>query len=42
MNSCDLIFVCGIEGAQMAYLSKKPYIIFPHGGDFRLAMGIQS
>ena len=39
MKYYDIVFVCGVEGAQLAFLSKRPYVIYPHGGDFRLAMG---
>lgn len=31
--------VCGVEGAILANLSGKPYIIVPHGADIRLANG---
>lgn len=37
--SCDVLVVCGFVGEQMAYLSGRPYMIWPHGGDIRLAAG---
>jgi glycosyltransferase involved in cell wall biosynthesis len=39
-ESCSLLVVCGIEGEILAYASGKPYVIWPHGGDMRLAAGI--
>ena len=33
MKYYDIVFVCGVEGAQLAFLSKRPYLIYPHGGD---------
>tara|TARA_B100000519_G_scaffold155085_1_gene136362 strand:- start:1024 stop:2319 length:1296 start_codon:yes stop_codon:yes gene_type:complete len=38
-QTCDVLLVCGIEGEQMACLSGKPYLIWPHGGDIVLAVG---
>jgi glycosyltransferase involved in cell wall biosynthesis len=31
--------VCGVEGIHLAYLSRTPYLIWPHGGDIRAAAG---
>lgn len=38
-RSCDVLIVCGVEGEQVACLSGVPYMIWPHGGDIRLAAG---
>ncbi len=40
MRTCDVLLVCGIEAAILAMLSGRPYIIWPHGGDIRMAAGI--
>jgi hypothetical protein len=39
IRECDLVIVCGIEGAIIASISNIPYIIWPHGGDIRTASG---
>jgi glycosyltransferase involved in cell wall biosynthesis len=41
MQACDFLIVCGIEPALLAMLSGKPYMIFPHGSDMRVAIGAQ-
>jgi len=33
MKSCDLIVCCGVLSAVLAYYSKRPYVILPHGSD---------
>lgn len=38
--SCDFLIVCGVQATIMAYVSDKPYVIWPHGSDIRLAAGI--
>jgi len=38
----DLLIVCGIDGAILASRTGLPYIIWPHGGDIRLAAGLGS
>jgi glycosyltransferase involved in cell wall biosynthesis len=40
MQSCDVLLVCGIEPAILAMMSGRPYIIWPHGGDIRVAAGL--
>lgn len=37
MSECDALIVCGVEGASLAALSGKPFVIIPHGGDIRIA-----
>ncbi len=37
MRNTDFLIVCGIEASILALLSKKPYVIWPHGGDIRSA-----
>jgi glycosyltransferase involved in cell wall biosynthesis len=39
---CDFLIVCGVLPAITAMLTGKPYIIFPHGTDMRIAVGVQS
>jgi len=41
MARCDALVACGIEGALLAWISGKPFLIWPHGGDIRLAAGLQ-
>lgn len=41
MLLCDCLIVCGIEPALLARLSGKPYMLFPHGSDMRVAIGAQ-
>jgi len=40
MKSCDTLFVCGIEAEILAWFSGVPYVIWPHGGDSRMAAGL--
>lgn len=40
MQNCDVLFVCGIEASILAMMSGKPYIIWPHGADIRMAAGL--
>ena len=40
MQSCDVLLVCGIEAAILAMISGRPFIIWPHGGDIRMAAGL--
>ncbi len=40
MRTCDVLLVCGIEAAILAMVSGRPYIIWPHGGDIRMAAGL--
>ena len=40
MQKCDVLLVCGIEGSILALLSGKPFVILPHGGDIRTALGL--
>lgn len=40
MQACDVLLVCGIEAAILAMASGRPYIIWPHGGDIRMAAGL--
>lgn len=42
MQTCDVLLVCGIEAAILAMMSGRPYIIWPHGGDIRMAAGLAS
>ncbi|MCP4151626.1 MAG: glycosyltransferase [bacterium] len=42
MRDCDALLVCGVWGAIFAMMSKKPFIILPHGRDLRLALGLAS
>ena len=42
MKNFDYLFVCGVEATILAYISKVPYIIWPHGGDIRFASGLHS
>ncbi|MEW6451021.1 MAG: glycosyltransferase [Pseudomonadota bacterium] len=35
LQSCNALMVCGFIGEQLAYLSGRPYAIWPHGGDIR-------
>jgi glycosyltransferase involved in cell wall biosynthesis len=41
MLGCDFLIVCGIEPALLAMLTGRPYMIFPHGSDMRVAIGAQ-
>ena len=40
MQNCDVLLVCGIEAAILAMLSGRPYVIWPHGSDIRMAAGL--
>ena len=42
MLQCDKLIVCGTEASILAMLSGRPYIIFPHGSDIRVAVGAKS
>ncbi len=39
MSKVDLLIVCGMDPAILAYKSKKPFIVWPHGSDIRFAAG---
>jgi len=41
MRECDFLIVCGVKAAILAMLSAKPYMIFPHGSDMRVAIGAE-
>lgn len=41
MSGSTHLLVCGIEGAILALISGKPFIIWPHGGDIRTAQGLE-
>ena len=40
MRKCNVLIVCGIEASILAMLSERPFLIWPHGGDIRVAAGI--
>jgi glycosyltransferase involved in cell wall biosynthesis len=40
MRECDALLACGIEGSILAFLSGKPFVIWPHGGDMMIAAGL--
>ncbi|WP_435641547.1 glycosyltransferase [Micavibrio aeruginosavorus] len=40
MRKCDALYVCGVEAEVLAWASGIPYVIWPHGGDIRLASGL--
>jgi len=40
MRTCDRLVVCGVEATILAMLSGIPYVIWPHGGDIRVASGL--
>lgn len=42
MMECDFLIVCGIKASILAMLTGKPYMIFPHGSDMRVAIGAES
>ena len=42
MLECDFLIVCGAEPAVLAMLSGKPYMVFPHGSDMRIAIGAET
>lgn len=42
LKTCDFLVVCGVEAAIMAMLTGRPYMIFPHGSDMRLAVGVET
>ena len=39
ISQADAAIVCGVNGALLAGASGFPYILWPHGGDIRLAAG---
>jgi len=39
LKQADVAIVCGVNGALMAAAGGLPYVIWPHGGDIRLAAG---
>lgn len=39
-QKCDALFACGIEAVILAYYSRVPFVIWPHGGDIRAAAGL--
>lgn len=41
MKLCDILIVCGIDGTILAWASGKPFVLWPHGGDARTALGLQ-
>lgn len=40
MKTCDVILATGIKGPLYALKTGKPYLIWPHGGDLRQALGM--
>ena len=40
MQENDFLVVCGVPATIMAWLSGKPFAIFPHGSDMRQAAGL--
>lgn len=42
LRECDFLVVCGVKASIMAMLTGRPYMIFPHGSDMRLAVGVES
>lgn len=42
MKSCDFLIVSGIDASILAMLSGKPYMVFPHGSDMRVAIGAET
>jgi glycosyltransferase involved in cell wall biosynthesis len=40
MRQSDALLVCGIQGISLAYMSGRPYVIWPHGGDLLIAAGL--
>lgn len=41
LRQCDFLIVCGIKASIIAMLTGKPYMIFPHGSDMRVAIGVE-
>ena len=39
IRSADAVIVCGVHGEVIAAASGLPYVIWPHGGDIRIAAG---
>lgn len=39
MQNADVLVVCGVNATLLAWLSGKPYVVWPHGGDIRFASG---
>jgi glycosyltransferase involved in cell wall biosynthesis len=40
LRSCDFLLVNGTAGVSYAHRSGRPYTIWPHGGDIRIAAGL--
>jgi glycosyltransferase involved in cell wall biosynthesis len=40
MQSCDALFVSGIEGSLLANASGRPFVIYPYGSDLMIAAGL--
>jgi len=38
----DVNIVCGLIPTILAYIAKKPYIIWPHGSDMRMASNVEN
>lgn len=41
LRQCDFLIVCGIKASIIAMLTGRPYMIFPHGSDMRVAIGVE-
>lgn len=41
-KNCDFVIVCGVMGEIIAKACGKPYGIWPHGSDIRLAAGLEN
>jgi glycosyltransferase involved in cell wall biosynthesis len=41
MQECDALVVCGVLGTLLAGFSGRPFVIWPHGSDLRLAAGLE-
>lgn len=41
MSTCDFLIVCGVKASILAMLTGKNYMIFPHGSDMRVAIGVE-
>lgn len=37
---CDVLVVCGVEPLLLAAALGRPFVLWPHGGDLRLAAGL--
>jgi len=42
LKQSDVNIVCGLIPSILAYIANKPYIIWPHGSDMRLASNIEN